>query len=841
MAPTKKDWATEIAKNGRLPTTDSDFKEMVQQMNYMGLKGPYHPKNQYPGSPYMNCRRPTAAQVRKEAKFGSERVLSDWNILRKIVERHAGTIDKRWMKKTRKKQKELLLQAWPSMSPTHRPDFEAYRMENTGRHHRGLSKHQAAFKWPYINQQDLSTRSLVLFINNRGLNPPSMFARADIDATRLGSNGHWIPEQDFLLGYTMFMDGDNSETYGKLVSWDGDQGAAGLLFSQRQFSPGEGLRVLELQEKIYPFLVKCCELILHDLVENGTLLGGELPAPLEDEAATAKTPEVFVTDLQPSLATISAEAPYRLPANLDLERLRAIFAARLSAAEDNLWLLREDPGYFADTIMDWSEHRNDRLLDTRGQQHPTGPQTTQFWERVIRNVIADAYTGFETWSLLHRCVSRLCKLKEKYKDQISYDRQLPEEFLITILKLQQLLLIACETPLHNLKNIQSSPPLRHYFIREPQDPGTINMHIRPINELDPHFHKPWALLLILWDEQQRELFGLPNVIDYFEWIMQDPTEKKNLSPYMADCFADLAILSRALHEINIYHPWAATFEDENKKHVRKVMEIMKEATFQINYLDNMDRVMQGITQLAMPKDGKFDYPIDKKRTKVTTEAMINAEKNLDLFWSKFDANWRRLAGKNIDKCMGDHTPRQSGEKIEPTQAWVEPIKEPKKGKAEPLDSDMQAWMESTSINEKVSSKPSKRKVKTKGAATEPATLQNAAPQPLATQPDKQPTFRVSAPSLRVFNTLFFTPGATGNVGEVPWIDFLRAMTSTGFAAQKLYGSIWQFTPTKLDVERSIQFHEPHPEVKIRFSVARRMGRRLTRAYGWHGAMFKLDK
>jgi hypothetical protein len=66
------------------------------------------------------------------------------------------------------------------------------------------------------------------------------------------------------------------------------------------------------------------------------------------------------------------------------------------------------------------------------------------------------------------------------------------------------------------------------------------------------------------------------------------------------------------------------------------------------------------------------------------------------------------------------------------------------------------------------------------------------------------------------------------------------MGSTGFAAQKLYGSIWQFTPTKLDVERSIQFHEPHPAVKIRFQVARRMGRRLTRAYGWHGGMFELE-
>jgi hypothetical protein len=90
------------------------------------------------------------------------------------------------------------------------------------------------------------------------------------------------------------------------------------------------------------------------------------------------------------------------------------------------------------------------------------------------------------------------------------------------------------------------------------------MLIRPINELDAHFHKPWGLLLILWDQQQRELFGLSNVIDAFEQIMQDPMEKRNLSPYIADLFSDLAILSRALREIEIYQPWAATFEDERK-------------------------------------------------------------------------------------------------------------------------------------------------------------------------------------------------------------------------------------------------------------------------------------
>jgi hypothetical protein len=72
----------------------------------------------------------------------------------------------------------------------------------------------------------------------------------------------------------------------------------------------------------------------------------------------------------------------------------------------------------------------------------------------------------------------------------------------------------------------------------------------------------------------------------------------------------------------------------------------------------MDQVLKGITQMAMPGDGKFNYPTDKKRTKQTTEAMITAEKNLDLFWSRFDMTWKRLAGKNIGDCMGDHSPRQ---------------------------------------------------------------------------------------------------------------------------------------------------------------------------------------
>lgn len=105
----------------------------------------------------------------------------------------------------------------------------------------------------------------------------------------------------------------------------------------------------------------------------------------------------------------------------------------------------------------------------------------------------------------------------------------------------------------------------------------------------------------------------------------------------------------------------------------------------------------------------------------------------------------------------------------------------------------------------------------------------------------QPTFAVDAKALKVFRALFFDPEVTSTPGLIPWNDFLYAMAATGFKIEKLHGSVWQFTPTKLDVERSIQFHEPHPMGKIPFEAARRHGRRLTRAYGWHGGMFVLKE
>ncbi|KAK7977615.1 hypothetical protein PG988_005105 [Apiospora saccharicola] len=75
-------------------------------------------------------------------------------------------------------------------------------------------------------------------------------------------------------------------------------------------------------------------------------------------------------------------------------------------------------------------------------------------------------------------------------------------------------------------------------------------------------------------------------------------------------------------------------------------------------------------------------------------------------------------------------------------------------------------------------------------------------------------------------------------GEVKWTEFLHAMWSVGFQSEKLYGSVWQFSPAAgasagLERVRAIQFHEPHPSSRIPYKIARAMGRRMRKRFGLH--------
>ncbi|KAF2877931.1 hypothetical protein BDV95DRAFT_556338 [Massariosphaeria phaeospora] len=247
---------------------------------------------------------------------------------------------------------------------------------------------------------------------------------------------------------------------------------------------------------------------------------------------------------------------------------------------------------------------------------------------------------------------------------------------------------------------------------------------------------------------------------------------------------------------------------------------------------------RSICTLGNPQDGKFRYPAEKRRTRDSTNTMRAAEAHLDAFWDAADTHWLRNVGTTphtlVKHILGERT-------IQRTPPWEENPK-PQQPTAHAQDAYVYRPFSATHYDQSKDitgafdklSVSTKDKVKIRGLPTTPDALE---PIPTPEAAPEQGPIIVDKRAQRVFKALFHSPNSPDQPGEIAWPDFLHAMVSTGFSAEKLQGSAWQFTPRSLDVERSIQFHEPHPGNKLPFTWARRYGRRLTRAYGWEGGLF----
>lgn len=280
---------------------------------------------------------------------------------------------------------------------------------------------------------------------------------------------------------------------------------------------------------------------------------------------------------------------------------------------------------------------------------------------------------------------------------------------------------------------------------------------------------------------------------------------------------------------------------ENQDRIEKDLQ-RTQKTFEKYFTTELER---SLISLGTPQNGRFRYPADKRRMRENIEAMQQAEKNLDEFWGKID---RKLAS------VYEVSPRVrsllSERFLERTPDWIEPIKPAKAAETQVSSAEAKPLVTSLSdlhfdperraegTDGRDDPQSSKNKIKTRGISS--TQISSTSTTAVKSQPDTQPIIFVDKRALKVFKSIFHTPSASSLPGEIAWQDFVYSLCSTSFFAEKLYGSVWQFTPQGLDVERGIHFHEPHPSGKIPFVTARRHGRRLNRAYGWHGGMFVLQ-
>ena len=312
-------------------------------------------------------------------------------------------------------------------------------------------------------------KSLLLFMDSRGRHAPHMFAHTDFEAMRICHVSNAVMPAFFLNLHTMFLEGEEFETYGRLVAWKGNDDAMMKVMSRLQYQPGEGLLILEIQQRILRFLVECCEGILHD--HSPAALIRNFPANPEPPALSDSSEWL-------ALASITSEAPYRLPARLDFKRIITVVDAKRATAEDHIRSLREDPGYFADMLGDWSEHRQETLLDTDGERHPILAKPL-FWQRVIGSAVTEAYGALIAWSIIGDQLVALSALQEKYSNIITPQQLLPPDYVKALLTLRHTLDQTKKGLIHNLKiGIPSSAPLRSQFVREPAVPGFNMIYVR---------------------------------------------------------------------------------------------------------------------------------------------------------------------------------------------------------------------------------------------------------------------------------------------------------------------------------------------------------------------------
>ncbi|KAH7183435.1 uncharacterized protein B0J16DRAFT_345797, partial [Fusarium flagelliforme] len=562
-----------------------------------------------------------------------------------------------------------------------------------------------------------------------------------------------------------------------------------------------------------------------------------------------------------SMAVLALEGPYKVPQDLDLDRIASLLEAQMSAMEDHIWAMREDPAYFAEQLLEKRDHSMESMLDSDGKPHPLTHKLHEhkLWAKLVTRMSAEDYWKLETMSLLHREARKLSALHKKYRNQFKPTEELPESFRTALYRFRFYLRKACKDPLVALKvEFEASPPMRWHYVRDP--PGTAHCggdtcSIIPAEIFVQGHHNLFFLVDMLYrDEENWARQSL--LVDELERLLRsEPEADKLISNFIMGKLGYLSVLSHCMKQLELHQPWARHYSNQIMWGDERTHNFTDDHEADLVAVRQMVEAIQGrgmsldkLGRLADPSGGKFAYPYGKRRNRDTVNALRQAEANLDAVWAEVDRITK--TGMTQFENLALYKLLSQPRSLRRTPEWVEP--EQTKEKKQP-GAEKDLWFlnrplsnlflgESEQPSQKIETIHSKKKIKPKTKG-EPAKAQTDETPPVEVpepEPvDQQPTFAVDARALKVFRMLFFNPEVTSSPGTVPWNDFLHAMASTGFQMEKLYGSVWQFQPTGLDVERGIHFHEPHPKGKIPFEIARRHGRRLARTYGWNGGMFVL--
>lgn len=529
-------------------------------------------------------------------------------------------------------------------------------------------------------------------------------------------------------------------------------------------------------------------------------------------------------------------------------------------------------------MLDWEQHLNPHIRDEAGRPSPLldDPNCYSWYATAM---IIDAYGAVMSWARVVGILDTLAKANQNWRPLLDPTKPLDivTERVMCALDAHTKSMLEVQLDLIDA-GFRNSPLLRDGYRMGKN--GKLRVVVDSMNISRSERSMPYRLhqlLTMLFWHDNKERHGLENIVEEIQTTL-DSTSDRLVGSWVAERFTDLAMTVEFQRQINRLEPWATVWRskdllDHQKTHPGcKTCPVIGNPNYQTLATVMKDMHDQTISIALKTADpANFRYPT--RNTKSTNAQIRLCEAKLDTFW--------RTVDKSIEKgykTMMYSPITQLRPKIQRTPVWVDL---PKPGTDQdlgiPYESSLptslaMATNQTSQKAEVLSALPIRRKVKTQGVPSAPESLLKVkSPEPANSLTPVR--IRVSVRALRTFRALFHVSVADKGAGEVPWNDFLYAMAEVGFKVEKLMGSSWMFSPPaslkdgrepvdkpKDDLDsnkenikdgtvnqtvttprvsslKPIQFHEPHPASKVGMWVARKMGRRLTGAYGWDGETF----
>ncbi|KAK0471940.1 hypothetical protein IW261DRAFT_827466 [Armillaria novae-zelandiae] len=511
---------------------------------------------------------------------------------------------------------------------------------------------------------------------------------------------------------------------------------------------------------------------------------------------------------------------YSLPPRFSPSDLAIITGAQYEIAQDHLIDLRTDPMYLAEQLTLHLDHRIERT----SKEAPL----SIIHDRAATVLLLDAYSAFDFWVIAHILVQEIIAEEQKLKLPLPRDEDLPSNYECLLKDLRQLIRGYRVKTEHRYKiTLCGSPPLRRYF--QVQFSGS-NFSQNKIQGSLPKGDRVMHILKILLDDDQTHLWQVSRIFDELDRAVADNADR--VSPLLADVLFDYGSCTDILETIDLHRPLIS--EEEEEVTVKRLGQRLS----RLEGMQRFDGQDLPLHRVAFPAS-KFVYPKGPK-TEEWAEKCEKVDTSFAEFWKIAEGLLKSKYGKDLsafakDTCA-DHKWEGTDWKAQIRRKIAKPATSmsTEGNRAIPFGGAEQRSTSPTPIRT-----DPKMKMKTTGKPLVSVVDETIAPGDLPPTDQTILTFKVSKRVFSVFAGIFRTADDSEIHSQqisLAWKEVLHAFAAINFRGTQLHGSVWRFEHPD---GHNINFHSPHPHPKYTFWQLRRMGRCLTRRFGWGAKNFVL--